>query len=458
MIALIALVVSITLIYLLLPAFNSLSNKEMPFGYILQTPVLLSLLGIVVFAGVVGGGYPAFYLSGFNPVNVLKGKLASKGKSVFFRKSLVVAQFAISVFMLISTLIVFDQLSYMRNKDLGFDKSNVLRLSLSRETINNAGVLTERLKQISEVERVGRANSSPGQGIGKLPMQVDDNEGKLVDRGVDLFSADYDFVKALGIEIVQGRDFSRDIPSDTLFAVLVNEAMVKRMAWNNPIGKRFVFDGQNGPLEKKVVGVIKDYHQNSLYDAIEPLMILRGDQLRFVFVKTKSGDVRQSLASIEKAWKDVYPNNPFEYNFLDQDFDSQYKADEKRSTIFTAFSGLTIFIACLGLLGLAAFTTEQRTKEIGIRKIVGASVTGLVTLVSKEFFLLVGLGLVLAFPVAWYFTDGWLQNFPYRIELKNQWPTFLVSALLAFMITMVTVGYHVLRAAVANPVRSLRDE
>jgi putative ABC transport system permease protein len=454
-----SLVISLILIYALLPAFNQLANKQLPFSYITQPIVLLSLVAIIVVVGVVGGSYPAFYLSGFNPVAVLKGRLAVKGGNVIFRKSLVVLQFAISVFMLISTLIVFSQLSYMRNKDLGFDKSRIIRIDLSRETMANATTLSEQLKQNSEIESVGRANSSPGQGVGKILMQVDDNENKLVDRGVDLFAADYEFVNTLGMEIVEGRNFSREIPSDTTFAVLVNEAMVKRMAWTNPIGKRFVFGGgPGGPQERKVIGVIKNYHQNSLYDAIEPLLILRGDQLNYVFVKAKSGDVRQSLASIEKTWKEVYPNNPFEYNFLDQDFDSQYKADEKRSTIFTAFSSLTIVIACLGLLGLAAFTTEQRTKEIGVRKVIGASVPSLVALVSKEFFILVGLGLIVAFPVAWYFTNGWLQNFAYRIELKNQWPTFVISSLLAFVITMGTVGFHVVRSAIANPVRSLRDE
>jgi putative ABC transport system permease protein len=177
-----------------------------------------------------------------------------------------------------------------------------------------------------------------------------------------------------------------------------------------------------------------------------------------VLVRTAEGDVRQSIAAMEKAWKDVFPTYTFEYNFLDADFNSQYKADEKRSQIFTAFSGLTIIIACLGLLGLAAFTTEQRTKEIGVRKVIGASVQNLVMLVSKEFFILVGIGMVLAFPVAWYFTNNWLQNFAYRIELEGEWPTFVLSALLAFVITLVTVGYHVVRAASANPVRSLRDE
>lgn len=461
-IALIALVVSLILIYLLLPAFNSLSSKEMPFGYILQAPVMLSLLGIVLFAGVVGGSYPAFYLSGFNPVNVLKGKLSAKGGSVFFRKSLVVAQFAISIFMLISTLIVFDQLEFLRSKDLGFDKKQVLRIDLSGRALRQkSGVLVEKLKQNKDVESVGMADSSPGEGIGKLLIQVEDNDGKLDEKGVDLFSADFDFVKTLGMEIAQGRDFSRDIISDTTFAVLVNEAMVKRMAWENPIGKKFVFKGSgpnNTDIEKHVVGVLKDYHQNSLYDVIEPLMILLDDEQNYVFVRTKEGDIQQTLTALEKVWKEVNPNNPFEYKFLDQDFDSQYRSDEKRSQIFTAFSGLTVAIACLGLLGLAAFTTEQRTKEIGVRKVIGASVNGLVFLVSKEFFLLVGIGMLIAFPAAWYFTSNWLQNFAYRIELEGEWLTFIMSALLAFVITMVTVGYHVMRAAIANPVKSLRDE
>ncbi len=461
-IAFIALVVSLILIYLLLPGFNTLANKELPFGYILQPAVLYSLIGIIIFVGAIGGSYPAFYLSGFNPVTVLKGKLASRGGTVIFRKALVVVQFAISIFMLISTLIVFDQLQYIRNKDLGFDKARVLRLDLSeREMQPKTNVLLERLKQIPEVSGVGTANSSPGQGIGKLLMKVEDEEGKLADKGVDLFGANYEFVKTMGMTIVQGRDFSHDIASDTSFAILVNEAMVRRMAWKNPIGKKFVFNGNlpNGkPNEKFVIGVIKDYHQNSLYDAIEPLIILLSPNNNYIFVRTNEGDVRQSLAAIEKGWKDVFPNNTFEYDFLDQDFNSQYSADQKRSQIFTAFSALTVVIACLGLLGLSAFTTEQRTKEIGVRKVIGASVNSLVVLVSREFFLLVGLGMILAFPAAWYFTENWLQNFAYRIDLNSEWLTFILSAILAFLITLLTVGYHVIRAASINPVKSLRDE
>lgn len=461
-IALIAMVISLVLIYVLLPTFNSLANKSLPFSYIFQGPIILSLLAIVIFVGIVGGSYPAFYLSGFSPINVLKGKLTTKGGSAVFRKFLVAFQFMISIFMLISTLIVFDQLQFMRNKDLGFEKERVVRISMNERALREKSqVLINQLKQMPEISSVGTASSSPGLGIGKLLLKVEDNEGKLVDRGVDLYAADYDFVSTLGMKVVTGRDFSREFPSDTTFGALVNESMVKRMSWENPIGKKFVFSDGNPDTpdnERTVVGVVKDYHQNSLYDPIEPLMILMAPRNGFVFVRTEEGDVRKSLAAIESAWKEIFPTYTFEYDFLDADFNSQYKADEKRSQIFTAFSGLTIVIACLGLLGLAAFTTEQRTKEIGVRKVIGASVQNLVVLISREFFLLVGIGMIVAFPLAWFFTNDWLQNFAYRIELKGEWPTFILSALLAFIITLMTVGFHVVRAASANPVKSLRDE
>jgi putative ABC transport system permease protein len=459
MVAMISLALSLVLIYAFLPAFNSLANKHLPYSYVLQGPLLLGLGAIILITGILGGSYPAFYLSGFSPVNVLKGKLSSKGGNSGFRKFLVVLQFGLSIFMLVSTLIVYDQLQFLRSKDLGFDKENVVRLTLSRNMQANGEALAERLRNLQEVKAVGKADSSPGQGIGKVLAQVEDAEGKMVDRGVDIYSADYEYLNALGMTVVAGRNFSKDNPGDTAFAVLVNESMVSRMGWKDPLGKKFLFGGgPNGPPERLVVGVIKDYNQNSLYDAIEPLMILLQRQQNFVFVRLAPGDLSASVKAVENEWKEVYPNSPFEYVFLDEDLDSQYKADEKRSQIFTAFSGLTILIACLGLLGLAAYTTEQRTKEIGVRKVIGASINSLVMLVSKEFFLLVVIGIVLACPIAWYFTDTWLNNFAYRIELRNEWKTFILSGLLAMVITILTVGYHVIRAAVANPVNSLRDE
>jgi len=456
----IALLISIGAIYLLLPAFNSLASKQLSVQYLLQPPVIISALAILIFTGIAGGSYPAFYLSSFNPANVLKGKISAKGGSVIFRKGLVVLQLALSIFMLITTFIVYDQLQFLRAKDLGFNKENLIRLDLNnRELQRNGKALVEQLKALPQVISIGRADASPGEGIGKLLFQVEDAEGKLVDRGVDLYSADYDFVQTLGMKLVQGRNFSKDNTSDTLHAVLVNESMVKRMAWKDPLGKKFVSgDGQNGTLERQVVGVIKDYNQNSLYDAIEPLIILLNEQPNYVFVRMAKGDLQEQISSIEKVWKETFTSVPFEFTFLDQDLDSQYEADKKRSQIFTAFSGLTIFIACLGLLGLAAYTTEQRTKEIGVRKVIGASVQSLVLLVAREFFLLIAIGVIIAMPVAWMFTDSWLSNFAYRIQLPNEWPTFLLSTVLALIVTIITVGYHVMRAATANPVKSLRVE
>jgi putative ABC transport system permease protein len=461
-ITLIALIASLILIYALLPLFNSFANKELPFSYVTQPTVLFSLLGVVIFSGVIGGSYPAFYLSGFNPVQVLKGKLSARAGSVVFRKVLVVVQFGISIFMLISTLIVFDQLSFLRNKDLGFVREQVIRVDLfGQELGRNSALLSERMKQNPFVVHAATTQAAPGQRIGKGIFQIEDNEGKMSERGVDLFAADYDFVRTLGMTVTQGRDFSRDISSDTIYAVLVNESMVKRMSWENPIGKKFVVPnaGPNGTnIEKRVVGVVKDYHQSSLYDPIEPLMIVLSPRNNALLVRTKAGDIRETMASIEKTWKEVNPNYPFEFDFLDADFNSQYQNDAKRSQIFTVFSGLTILIACLGLLGLASFTTQQRFKEIGVRKVIGASVNSLVFLVSKEFFLLVGIGMVLAVPVAWYITNSWLQNFSYRIELSGEWLIFVLSAVIAFVITLVTVGFHVIRAASSNPVHALRDE
>ncbi len=455
-----ALAISLAAVYLLLPVFNALANKQLAFDYLVQPELIAAIAAIILFTGIVGGSYPAFYLSGFNPVQVLKGKLAARGGSAVLRKSLVVVQFALSIFMLISTLVVYDQLTFLRDKDLGFTKENVVRLNLSnRQMLNQAKALVDQLKALPHVKAVGKADASPGEGIGKALMQVEDADGKMVDRGVDVFVADYDFVNALDMAIVEGRNFSRDNPGDTSHAALVNESMVRRMNWKDPLGKRFEFGGgPGGPQVVSVVGVIRDYNQNSLYDEIEPLMVLLNERVNYVFVRLEPGDVRVAMQALEKAWKDVNPQAPFEYVFLDADLDSQYKADEKRSQIFTAFSVLTVVIACLGLLGLAAFTTEQRTKEIGVRKVVGASVGSLVVIVSREFFLLVFVGMAIAYPAAWYFTETWLANFAYRIPMVGEWPTFLLAAVLAFLITLFTVSYHVVRAAQANPVKSLRDE
>lgn len=452
--SIVSLLLSLVLIYLLLPLFNDLSGKTIDFSVLLGLKNFSILLGLVVLIGFTAGSYPAFYLSGFQPVDVLKGKGSSSQGQSRLRKTLVVFQFAISVFMLISTLIVYAQLQFLRGKDLGFNKDNVALVTFTtRAQREKFGVLKNELEQLPEIVQVTSASSTPGEGIGKVIMNVEENDGKMTERGVDFFQADYDFVPALAMEIIEGRNFSRDILSDTLGATLANEAMVARMGWDEPIGKKLTI-GENNLT---IVGVLKNYHQNSLYDEIEPLVIIFSEDQRNVFIKT-SGDASDVMDKAEIAWNKVYPNAGFEFSFLDQDFNSQYDADKKRGKIFTLFSGLTLAIACLGLLGLVSFTTEQRTKEVGIRKVNGASVSTIVALISKEFIILIFIATVIAVPVSYYFMDQWLLSFAYKIVLTQHVYLFVASALLAFVITVVTVAYHTRKAATANPVNALREE
>ncbi len=455
---LLSLIVSLGAIYLLLPYFNDVVNKSISFDYLLQWDLVLALLGIVMLVGVVGGSYPAFYLSHFNPAEVLKGRSSGKGGNALIRKALVVLQFSISIFMLISTLVVFDQLNFLSNKDLGFSKEQVRLEVPGQDLRRKLDVFRNRLLQMPGVVNVATASTTPGSNVGKVIFNVESNDGEMLERGIDFFNADFDYISTLGMTIVEGRDFSRNILSDTIAAVLVNEAMVDRMAWDEPLGKRFDIPSRDTVVTKQVVGVIKDYHQNSLYDEIEPLMVMFRKNNYFTYIKMEQGDVPSLVKKIESEWGAVFPNQPFEFQFLDQDFESQYAADERRGIIFTVFSTLTIVIACLGLLGLTSFTTEQRTKEIGIRKVIGASIYSIFILVSREFLLLVLLATVVAFPAAYYFMNNWLQAFAYKIELTSEVPTFVLSAILALLITLLTVGYHTIRAALASPVNALRSE
>ena len=448
-----SLLISLGLILFLLPYFNDLAGKTIGYSVLFEPVNILGLIFLVTIIGVLSGSYPAFYLSGFKPVDVLKGKGASAGQSKL-RQTLVVFQFAISVFMLISTLIVYAQLQFLRNKDLGFNKDHVALVTFTtRAQSEKFGALKNELDQIPEIEMVSASSSVPGQGINKLIMQVEENDGSMIEKGVDFFVADYDFVPTMNMEIVEGRNFSREILFDTVGATLANEAMVSRMVWDEPIGKKITI----GDNKLTIVGVLKDYHQNSLYDEIEPLIIIFSENRQNVLIKT-TGDVRTVMDKAEVAWDNVYPNAAFEYSFLDQDFNSQYDADKKRGTIFTMFSGLTLVIACLGLLGLVSFTTEQRKKEVGIRKVSGASVAAIIKLISKEFVILISIATVIAVPVAYYFMNEWLQSFAYKIVLTQQIHLFVISALMAFVITLFTVAFHTQRAAIANPVNALREE
>ena len=450
--AVIAMLISLLLVLLLLPGFNFISGKEITFSYLLQPQIGLSLLFIILLIGVAGGSYPAFYLSRFEPAHVLKGQKGSNSSSASLRKVLVVTQFAISIAMVISTWVVYDQLQYIRSKDLGFSKEQVVTVMMVEpETREKYGVLRNRLMAQPQVINVATSNAKPGQNISKNIINVETEDQGDLEKGVDLYFADYDFANVIGFDVLEGRSFDRKYATDTA-AAMVNEAMVARMAWDNPIGKTFSF---NDSIRYQVVGVVKDYHQNSLYDPIEPLAIFFRENNNQLQVKISGDDIAGGIAALESVWKEVNPGKPMEYSFLDEDFDDQYVADVKRGQIFTIFSGLTVIIACLGLLGLAAYTTQQRDKEIGIRKVIGASVTGIVLLIYKDFFVLIGIAVLLAFPAAYYFMNNWLSSFAYQTDIKVI--TFLASALLTILITILAVGFHTIRAARANPVKSLKD-
>ncbi len=451
-----ALLLSLGLIALLLPTFNSLSGKFIAFKTLLRPDTILILVSIILFVGLVGGSYPAFYLSKFNPVNILKGSLSKGSGNVILRRTLVVVQFSISMIMLICTWIVYNQLNYLRNKDLGFNKDQVLVATANSQNDIRSKILSfkNEMRSNPQVLAVSTSQAVPGGGISFNLFTIESKNG-YVDKGVDVYAVDEDYFKTLGIKIVKGRNFSG--LSDTLRSIIVNENMVKEFGWGeNALGKRVKFPGDTSGNYFEVVGVIKDFNQKSLYNPIAPLLLFYSPNNNSIQLKLNAATIPATIAGIEKTWKATFPELPFQYTFLDQDFDSQYAADQKRGKIFTAFSILTILITCLGLLGLIAFTTEQRQKEISIRKVVGANIGQLVPLITKNFVILVGLSCFIAFPVAWYFMDKWLEIFPYNTGLTAT--PFILSALVVLLITLMTVIFHTLKAALANPVKSLRTE
>ncbi|RMG73535.1 MAG: ABC transporter permease [Bacteroidetes bacterium] len=462
LVALLSLLVSLGVVYVSLSFFNQMLDLPLSFSGLFEGNVLLGMIGMLILTGVFAGSYPALYLSGFSPVHVLKGasgKTTGGGRRL--RQGLVVLQFGISLFMLASTGIVFDQLQYLGEKSLGFTQDPVIRFQFSnREQMEAWPELRTRLLGTPGVEAAATTGSAPGQDYGKNLMPIETNDGQMVERGLDLFTVDFDYFSTMEMRIPVGRDFDRSLSTDSTEAVLVNEAMVRRMAWDDPIGKRIQMgigqEGEEEPPYVRVIGVVGDYHHKSLYHEIEPLLFIHRENNRNGMVRIQAQNVEQTLAAIEAAWQETYPTTPFEYSFLDEAFMAQYEADKHRSELFTLFSGLTILIACLGLLGLAAYSAEQRTREVGIRKIVGASVPNLIQLLTKEFLILLLIATPLAFGAAWYFMRGWLEGFAYHAPIQVL--TFVMALMVTLFITLATTSYHAWRAATRNPAEALRYE
>ena len=457
---LIALVLSFTLVHMLLPIFNSTFDLSLSRALLLSPKVLLGSGAIVLFAGILGGSYPAFYLSAFPPIAVLKGNNAKGSGNPKLRKTLVIVQFAITIFMLIGTGIIYDQMNFLRNKNLGFEKENILTFELPTQiSTDRMAVLKNKLSQHSLVSSIASASSTPGDGFGKNLTNMETTDGRMEQYGVDGYSVDYDFFPTLGIEIVEGRNFSEEFKTDSSAAVLVNESMVKRLGWKNPIGKKVQFGAADTLPVSRVVGVVKDFHQQSLYEPISALLFYPdrvNQQLHTRINPQNPEELKQAIAAVEETYKEMFPNTPFEFDFVDSAFMDLYEADQIRARIFTLFSLMMILIACLGLLGLASFTAEQRTKEIGVRKVLGAETSDIVYLLTKNFVFLVTLATVPAFIAAWYFMTKWLDTFAYHANMN-----FILYGLAFFIVvilTLLTTGYFALRAANRNPVEALRTE
>jgi putative ABC transport system permease protein len=452
---LIAFVITILLSVLLLPLFNQLSGKIISTGIFSNFFYILTLFGISVAIGFLAGIYPAMVLSSFKPVMVLKGRFSTGTKGSLLRKSLVVAQFSISIALIIGTIIVYNQMDFMRNRDLGFSKDQMIVMDSNGDVGKDA--FQQAIRSIPGVKSVALSSSVPGGGNSGAYSEIENKKGDLQIANLDLYFVDFDYLNQFRIKMVAGRPFSRDfMTTDTSQAMILNEEAVKLFGYSSPqqaIGRRFKQWGREG----KIVGVMKDFHFRSLQEKIKPLsMRVELRNLNLVSVKAEAKNLPATLAAIESKWKETIPNRPFSYYFLDEFFDRQYRAEQRFGKLFFNFAILAIAISCLGLLGLASYSTYQRTREIGIRKVMGASTSGIVNMLSVDFMKLVGISFVIATPFAWYFMHKWLQDFAYRIDI--QWWVFAVSGVLAMVVALTTISFQAIKAAIANPVKSLRSE
>lgn len=456
----VSILIAYALALVILPQFNVLASKVLTINQLFSPAFIAIIVGVLVAVGFLAGSYPAFYLSKFKPVEVLKGKLNLGLKSGGLRSVLVVLQFSVSIIMIIGTSIVFQQLSYIQNKKLGFDKDQILMVhdpwvmdtkaeSFKNEILQNSNVISGTFSSFLPV------NTNSNNNLW-FPGTSPNNEESYV---FSEFYVDHDYIETLGMEIAEGRNFSKDFLSDST-AILLNEAAVRQLGWIEGVGGTLsTYDGINDSVfvtTHKIIGIVKDFHFNSLRERIEPLVFVLGRSRGFVSFKVKAEDIDKTLDYIASKWDEFAPGQPFQYSFLDERFNDMYENEQKLGEIFGVFAFLAIFIACLGLYGLAAFTAEQKTKEIGVRKVLGASIMSIITLLSKEFLKLVAIAFILASLIGGYIMHTWLQDFEYRTELNAL--VFLMAGFLALVIAWVTMSFQSWNAARVNPAKSLKDE
>jgi len=455
-ISLISLFIAFFLIELILPAFNNITGKDLDMQYILDWQLTLGFILLAVLVGIFAGSYPAFYLSAFNPIRVLKGRLKAGSSNSLLRNILVFIQFTVSITLIIGTVVIYRQLTFMREKDIGFEPSHVIVISLRNEETKSKGqVIKEAFLNYPNVLSASLTTGLPaGQlsGTGYFPEGYGDKDPWLIYG----FSADPDFIeRTLKMKIIDGRNFSTEFTTDST-AVLINEVLLKRLAWDDPIGK-IINSDRTPPTPYKIIGVIRDFHIQSLHQQINPVMIrfLRG-QPNYLMIKLLSDFTPLTLMALENAWDDINPDIPFDYQFLNERIDRFYEDEKKMGKIFIYFTVFALFIAALGLYGLATFISEQRTKEIGIRKAMGSSITKIAYILSRDFAIPVLLANLLAWPAAWFAMNKWLQDFSFRTDLAL-W-IFPAAALITLLLALITVNIQTIRAASANPVNSLRYE
>lgn len=462
-ISIIGLLLGILLVILALPTFNGLAGKEFNSAQLMSSTVLLGLLGIIIVTGIIAGSFPAFILSAFDPVIVLKGKLSSASKNSSLRKILVVVQFSISVFMIIGILIIIRQLDYIKNRNLGFNKEQMVVMPFfgnrrDEETAGRFDALRNRISQNPSVVSASFSIDVPGGDMGFDAFLPEGKSSEETLRAMRYWVG-YNFVKTYGMEIIKGRDFSESFSTDADQALIINEKAAAVLGWGDDVlGKQLVnVSRDNRP--GTIVGVVKDFHSASMRMEISPVVIAL--EPRFfgrISVRLRPENVPNTLSFLENTLREIYPEREFDfsYYFIDDDFRSKYPEEEKVREIYLTFGFLAVFIACLGLFGLASFTVEQRTKEIGVRKLLGASVQEIALLLSKEFFKWVLVANIIAWPLAYYVMNNWLENFAYRIGIKLD--IFIFSCIIAVVIAMLTVSYHSIKAARANPVNALKYE
>jgi putative ABC transport system permease protein len=464
LLTLLSICISVVLTYLILPWMNAFTEKNIVFDLFTNPFIIPLLLLLTVVVGILAGFYPALVLSGFQPVKVLKSGLVTDslpGSVPWLRHVLVVTQFSLSVLLIIGAIVVITQVNYLHNKDLGFEKEQILFFPLRGDNLyKNYESFKQELLRSPSIASVSVGYGFPGDIFGDGLMSIPRNGQQ---KKATQLMVDHDYIKTLGLELVAGRDFSKEMATDGKQAFIINETAVKELGLGSPeqaLGETLLWPTWRNPDSVKkaqIIGVVKDFHYKSLYDKVEPAVLqIYPEAYSRVAVKMKTADIGNTIQYVKNIWNKFSPEYPIEYRFMDESFDQMYKAEDKLKSLLGIFTATTIFVACLGLFGLAAYAAERRKKEIGIRKVLGASAEGIVVLLLKEFVKLVVLALVIATPVAWYMMSNWLDDFPYRINLE--WWIFAVAGSIAILIALLTVSFQSVKAALINPIKYLRSE